>query len=140
MPTNVLTCVFTAGMLLVSLCGCEYSSRISNEQVFLRQLPNLRRAFEAKHPDTLKKVCTCHGYSALIEGTDSLKNQPVIEAISKTLSSKHMVFSGRNDSTFVVMIGEGISSYDGPVGDMTVCVRNGSAKIDEYAGGVRVRE
>ena len=123
---------------LYSFISCVNSS---DEQTIdlVSTLNEYSKIIESRDLDQLRSICTPNGFDSMMDWTDSLRKDKVVDEIATIFSQQSILFSQPNDSTFEVSTLQSERPLPGQSSGLIIIklVQN-RFKIDAYLGVVTV--
>ncbi|MFN5786512.1 MAG: hypothetical protein ACK46O_09165 [Flavobacteriia bacterium] len=120
------------------IIGCSSFRSQNNEINIIKEANEIAIVLKTKDLNKISKVCTEQGLISILDWTDSLKNEKLMTVIIDKLSSNTLVYSISQDGSYRIGIDEKDMNDGNNVGDITIVIQNGKARIDEYMGGISV--
>jgi hypothetical protein len=128
--------VFIVLLSLLILSSCGSSKSQTNEISILKEANEIAKVLQTRDLKKISKVCTEQGFKSILDWTDSLNNDKLFTVIINKLSSRKMEYSMSNSGTYNINIKVEEMNDGNNVGEITIVVKNGKAKIDSYSGGI----
>lgn len=124
----------TVFLIFYLVLSCQNKQKIEFDLV--SNLNKYAKTIKSRQVSETSKICTKKGFNSIMEWSDSLKNQELLNAISRTFASNSIVYSQPNDSTYNLGI-EPLKNqfYGQSTGEITLIMVNNELKIDSYRGG-----
>lgn len=118
--------------------GCSSSRSQNNEINIIKEANEIAIVLKTKDLNKISKVCTSQGLTSILDWTDSLKNEKLVTVIINKLSSNTLVYSISKNGSYRIGIDEDDMNDGDNVGDITIVIQNGKARIDGYMGGISI--
>ena len=126
-------------IIIIVLCSILYQSCSNKpkEKYVFSDLKDYSLIIKSKNLQKISKICSKQGLNKLIEWSDSLKNDEIINSISNTFSTKNIVFTQPKPNTFSLETEPFKNKIHGDrTGEITLILVKGKLKIDFYQGGI----
>jgi hypothetical protein len=130
--------LIAASLVLILSSSCNNSSNEAQLDV-VDTLNSYSKIIASRDLDQLHSICTPNGFDSMMDWTDSLRKDKIVDEITTTFSQKRILYSQSNDSVFMVST----SQYERPlpggsIGRVMLKSIRGQLKIDAYEGGFSV--
>lgn len=128
-------------ILIIVLCfvifqSCNHKTQDNKKNIF-SDLREYSLIIKSKDVDNISKICTKQGLNKLLEWSDSLKNDEIVNSIFNTFEAKNIVFTQPKPNTFCLETEPFKNkSYGEGTGEITLILVKGKLKIDYYNGGI----
>lgn len=120
------------------IAGCVNSQSQNNEDRIIYEANEISEVLKTRDTNKISEVCTEKGFKSLLEWTDSLRNEIVMEGVINTLSSKRIQYSKPSETSYRIFIPKEVMNDGNSTGNILLVKKNGKAKIDAYEGGITI--
>lgn len=121
---------------LLLLLSCTNSPTHTKEINIIAKANKIARVLKSKDQQKISTVCTKQGFNSLLDWTDSLKNDKLLNVITTKLASNTFAYSIASNQHYRISIEPEEMNDGNHVGDITLIIRHNKALLEQYAGGV----
>jgi len=130
--------LIVTSMILILFVSCVNTSDEPKVDL-VGTLNEYSKIIESRDLDQFRSICTPNGFDSMMDWTDSLRRDKIVNEITATFSQKSIVFSQSNDSVFNVSTSQLERPLTGGrIGRVVLKSIQGQLKIDAYEGGFSV--
>lgn len=128
-------------ILLVSILllqSCTNSHSNSKEINIIEKANEIATVLKSKELQKISKVCIKQGFNSLLDWTDTLRNEKLLDVLTTKLASNTFAYSISTNQHYRISIEPEEMKDGNHVGDITIVIQHGKALLDQYAGGIRM--